>query len=272
MKLSYFRINHRNPPTFENEIALQSNEIKETSKTCQHKSESEGETRKNWSPAKQAEKQNLNLYLVNNRSIGSKASTDSRSSKKSDVGTNTDIPGVPSNTKLQDPYGGSRKLPLRRTSGPISDTPNDELSNIPTLDEFYSHCEQLVETLSQASEKLKAQCHNDKVDLFGTKKEEYIRINQSDSNGIDDIEISEVSDGSEASVEVTDTTYQATEEDIALCLGLDPSILSVSHSGSEKHPGRILSQESPGSSLNYCLLSSEEERTNIDMQLRFFPE
>ena len=59
-----------------------------------------------------------------------------------------------------------------------------------------------METLSQASEELKAQCHNDKVDIFGTKKEEYIRINQSDSNGIDDIEIYEVSEGSEASVEV----------------------------------------------------------------------
>ena len=197
---------HLAKPTFESEIALQSNEVKETSQTCQHKSEnkcSEGETRKSLSPGKQAEKPNLNLFLVDSRSVGSKASTDSRSSsKKSDVGTNTDIPGVPFNTKHQDPYGASRRLPLRRTSGPISDTQNDELGNIRTLDELYSHCEQLVETLSQASEELKAQCHNDKVDLFGTKKEEYIRINQSDSNGIDDIEIYEVSEGSEASVEV----------------------------------------------------------------------
>jgi len=264
---------HLAKPTFESEIALQSNEVKETSQTCQHKSEnkcSEGETRKSLSPGKQAEKPNLNLFLVDSRSVGSKASTDSRSSsKKSDVGTNTDIPGVPFNTKHQDPYGASRRLPLRRTSGPISDTQNDELGNIRTLDELYSHCEQLVETLSQASEELKAQCHNDKVDLFGTKKEEYIRINQSDSNGIDDIEIYEVSEGSEASVEVTDTACQATEEDIALCLGLDPSILSAPQSGSEKHPGRILSQENSGRSC--CPLSSKEERQNIDMQLRCLP-
>ena len=59
-----------------------------------------------------------------------------------------------------------------------------------------------METLSQASEELKAQCHNDISDVGGTKTEEYLRINHSDINGIDDIEIYEVSEGSEASVEV----------------------------------------------------------------------
>ena len=38
--------------------------------------------------------------------------------------------------------------------------------------------------------------------MGGTKTEEYLRINHSDINGIDDIEIYEVSEGSEASVEV----------------------------------------------------------------------
>ena len=55
-----------------------------------------------------------------------------------------------------------------------------------SLDELYSHCEALVETLSQASEELRAR----------------EGINQSDSNGIDDSETYEVSEGSEASVEV----------------------------------------------------------------------
>ena len=76
------------------------------------------------------------------------------------------------------------------------------MSGIKTLDELYSHCEQLVETLSQASEELRAQSRADTGSGDGTKTEEYIRINQSDSNGIDDIEIYEVSEGSEASVEV----------------------------------------------------------------------
>ena len=205
--------------TSADEIAQQSNEVKETSQTCQQKRENkcveEGENRKTLSPSKQAEKQNLNLYLADNRSITSKSSTSS--SRKSSVGTNTDnIPSshsatsIPFNTKHQDPYGSSRKLTLRRTSELLSDDHNqcvDEMGGIRTLDELYSHCEQLVETLSQASEDLRAQqCHNDKVERGGTKTQEYLRIHQSDSNGIDDIEIYEVSEGSEASVEVTAET------------------------------------------------------------------
>ena len=155
------------------------------------------------------------MYLADNRSITSKSSTSS--SRKSSVGTNTDnIPSshsatsIPFNTKHQDPYGSSRKLTLRRTSELLSDDHNqcvDEMGGIRTLDELYSHCEQLVETLSQASEDLRAQqCHNDKVERGGTKTQEYLRIHQSDSNGMDDIEIYEVSEGSEASVEVTAET------------------------------------------------------------------
>ena len=210
------------PPntTSAGEIAQQSNEVKETSPTCQQKRENkcveEGENRKTSSPSKQAEKQNLNLYLADNRSITSKSSTSS--SRKSSVGTNTDnVPSshsatsIPFNTKHQDPYGSSRKLTLRRTSELLSDDHNqcvDEMSGIRTLDELYSHCEQLVETLSQASEDLRAQsqCHNDKGERGGTKTQEYLSIHQSDSNGIDDIEIYEVSEGSEASVEVTAQT------------------------------------------------------------------
>ena len=191
------------------EIALQSNEVKETSQTCQQKRENkcveEGENRKTLSPSKQAEKQNLNLYLGDNRSITSKSSTSS--SRKSSVGTNTDnnVPSsqsttsIPFNTKHQDPYGSSRKLTLRRTSELLSDDHNqceDETGGIRTLDELYSHCEQLVETLSQASEDLRAQ-----------QCQEYLGIHQSDSNGLDDIEIYEVSEGSEASVEVTPDTF-----------------------------------------------------------------
>ena len=209
------------PPktTSGDEIAQQSNEVKETSQTCQQKRENkcveEGENRKTLSPSKQAEKQNLNLYLGDNRSITSKSSTSS--SRKSSVGTNTDnnVPSsqsttsIPFNTKHQDPYGSSRKLTLRRTSELLSDDHNqceDETGGIRTLDELYSHCEQLVETLSQASEDLRAQqCHSDKVERSrgDTKTQEYLRIHQSDSNGMDDIEIYEVSEGSEASVEVT---------------------------------------------------------------------
>ena len=194
-------------------IALPSNEVKETSPTCQqereNKCEAEGETSKTLSPCKQAEKQNLNLYLGDNRSITSKSSTSS--SRRSDVGTNTDnTPGaasIPFNTKHQDPYGASRKLTLRRTSELCSaPQPEDEMSGIRTLDELYSHCEQLVETLSQASEDLRAQCHNDKAEQGGTKTREYLGLHQSDSNGMDDIEIYEVSEGSEASVEVTART------------------------------------------------------------------
>ena len=204
------------PPktTSGDEIVQQSNEVEETRQTCQQKREnkcvSEGENRKTSSPSKQAEKQNLNLYLADNRSITSKSSTSS--GRKSSVGTNTDnnIPSshsttsIPFNTKHQDPYGSSRKLTLRRTSELLSDDHNqcvDEMGGIRTLDELYSHCEQLVETLSQASEDLRAQqCHSDKVER------EYVGVHHSASNGMDDIEIYEVSEGSEASVEVTQQT------------------------------------------------------------------
>ena len=125
-----------------------------------------------------------NLYQGDSRSIASKSST----SSKSDMATNTDEGGVPSNPRTpyslrhQDPYGGSRKLTLRRTS-------LDQETGIKTLDELYNHCEQLVETLSQASEELRAR--------------ETSAISQTDTNGIDDIEIYDVSEGSEvSSVEV----------------------------------------------------------------------
>ena len=205
-------------PTSGAEIALQSNEVQKTSQTCQHERENkcvaEGETRKTLSPCKQAEKQNLNLYLADNRSITSKSSTSS--SRRSDVGTNTDntpsTASIPFNTKHQDPYGSSRKLTLRRTSElSVAPQPEDEMGGIRTLDELYSHCEQLVETLSQASEDLRAAqsqagCQDDRAEQGGTKSQEYLRLHHSDSNGMDDIEIYDVSEGSEASVEVTART------------------------------------------------------------------
>ena len=65
----------------------------------------------------------------------------------------------------------------------------DQETGIKTLDELYNHCEQLVETLSQASEELKAK---------EVVTEECLRV-----TGIDDIEIYSVEEGSEGSVEVS---------------------------------------------------------------------
>ena len=75
------------------------------------------------------------------------------------------------------------------------------------------------------------------------KYEEYIRIHQSDCNGIDDIEIFEVMEGGEGCVEVVDCACQATEADIALSLGLDPSIPGFRQDGSENRPRGIPSEE-----------------------------
>ena len=75
--------------------------------------------------------------------------------------------------KHQDPYGGSRKVSLPRES-PEHTTK--------TLDELYTDCEALVETLSQASEELRAK----------EEKEEVLRV-----TGIDDIEIYSVEEGSD---------------------------------------------------------------------------
>ena len=85
------------------------------------------------------------------------------------------------NTKLQDPYRAPRKVALPRASP-------EKIPGTRTLDELYQHCEQLVETLSQASEELKAK----------DGSEECLRI-----TGIDDIEIYSVEEGSEGSVEVS---------------------------------------------------------------------
>ena len=150
---------------------------------CQHESENkcreEGETGgKSFVSAKQEEK--VPGCNFDDRSIASRSST--ASSRKSDVGTNTDSGHPPlRNLRNQDPFGSSRKLTLRRTSG----EPGQELKS---LDELYSHCEALVETLSQASEELRAR---------------ETGLHQSESNGLDtESEIYEVSEGSEASVEV----------------------------------------------------------------------
>ena len=86
------------------------------------------------------------------------------------------------NTKLQDPYRAPRKVALPRASP-------EKIPGTRTLDELYQHCEQLVETLSQASEELKAK---------EGSEEECLRI-----TGIDDIEIYSVEEGSEGSVEVS---------------------------------------------------------------------
>ena len=122
----------------------------------------------------------------------SKASSGSRgSSRRSDVGTTTEgLNGSATssqsnkptfNTKLQDPYRAPRKVALPRASP-------EKIPGTRTLDELYQHCEQLVETLSQASEELKAK----------DGSEECLRI-----TGIDDIEIYSVEEGSEGSVEVS---------------------------------------------------------------------
>ena len=118
----------------------------------------------------------------------SKASSGSRgSSRRSDVGTTTEGLGTATtttkqtfNTKLQDPFGAPRKVALPRASP-------EKVPGTRTLDELYQHCEQLVETLSQASEELKSRDNS----------EECLRI-----SGIDDIEIYSVEEGSEGSVEV----------------------------------------------------------------------
>ena len=127
---------------------------------------------------------------VEEESIGSKASSGSRgSSRRSDVGTTTDgltpnaIPGAKPGFKTQDPYGAPRKVALPRTSP-------EHVPGTRTLDELYKHCEELVETLSQASEELRAKDVSE-------PKEECLRI-----TGIDDIEIYSVEEGSEGSVEV----------------------------------------------------------------------
>ena len=77
--------------------------LQAVSQTCQHESENkciEGETEKSFSSPKQPEKQNLNLYLQDDQSIVSKSSTSS--SRKSDVGTNTETgPSLPFATKHQ---------------------------------------------------------------------------------------------------------------------------------------------------------------------------
>ena len=122
----------------------------------------------------------------------SKASSGSRgSSRRSDVGTTTEGLGSTTatpqskpafNTKLQDPYRAPRKVALPRASP-------EKIPGTRTLDELYQHCEQLVETLSQASEELKAK---------EGSEEECLRI-----TGIDDIEIYSVEEGSEGSVEVS---------------------------------------------------------------------
>ena len=122
----------------------------------------------------------------------SKASSGSRgSSRRSDVGTSTEglpnsAPGSQSkpvfDTKLQDPYRAPRKVALPRASP-------EKIPGTRTLDELYQHCEQLVETLSQASEELKAK---------EVENEECLRV-----TGIDDIEIYSVEEGSEGSVEVS---------------------------------------------------------------------
>ena len=122
----------------------------------------------------------------------SKASSGSRgSSRRSDVGTSTEglvpnsTPGSQSkpvfDTKLQDPYRAPRKVALPRASP-------EKIPGTRTLDELYQHCEQLVETLSQASEELRAR--------EGGRSTSGLSIN------IDDIEVYEVSEGSEAEVEV----------------------------------------------------------------------
>ena len=124
----------------------------------------------------------------------SKASSGSRgSSRRSDVGTTTEGLGSTTtanpqskpafNTKLQDPYRAPRKVALPRASP-------EKIPGTRTLDELYQHCEQLVETLSQASEELKAK--------EGGSEEECLRI-----TGIDEIEIYSVEEGSEGSVEVS---------------------------------------------------------------------
>ena len=158
----------------------------ENSATCQHEMENKcsgGEVGKSLESAAKLPDKSTSYRSDTLRSITSKSSTNS--SKKSDVGTNTENNNI-NMAKQQDPFGSSRKLTLRRTSGAVSSERRnvDEMSGIRTLDELYNHCEQLVETLSQASEELRAQSH------------------QSENNGIDDIEIYEVSEGSEVSVEV----------------------------------------------------------------------
>jgi hypothetical protein len=114
----------------------------------------------------------------------SKASSGSRgSSRRSDVGTTTEgLPAAarpPFDTKLQDPFGAPRRVALPRAS------PEHQAGR--TLEEVYQHCEALVETLSQASEELRAR----------EAGEEGLRL-----TGIDDIEIYSVEEGSEGSVEV----------------------------------------------------------------------
>ena len=164
------------------QIAPSSSAANSQDQTCQHESENkcreEGETGgKSFVSAEQAEK--VSGCNFDDRSIASRSST--ASSRKSDVGTNTDSGHPLRNLRNQDPFGSSRKLTLRRTSG----EPGQEMKS---LDELYSHCEALVETLSQASEELRAR--------------ETQGHNQSDSAAIDESEMYEASEGSEASVEV----------------------------------------------------------------------
>ena len=165
------------------QIAPSSSAGNSQDQTCQHESENkcreEGETGgESFVSAEQAEK--VSGCNFDDRSIASRSST--ASSRKSDVGTNTDSGHPPlRNLRNQDPFGSSRKLTLRRTSG----EPGQEMKS---LDELYSHCEALVETLSQASEELRAR--------------ETQGLNQSDSAAIDESEMYEASEGSEASVEV----------------------------------------------------------------------
>ena len=163
------------PPDHNLQIAPSSSAGDIQDQTCQHESEDkcreDGEAGgKSFVSAKQAEK--VSGCNFDDRSIASRSST--ASSRKSDVGTNTDS-GHPAlrNLRNQDPFGSSRKLTLRRTSG----EPGQEVKS---LDELYSHCEALVETLSQASEELRAREKNfDESEIYDR-----------------------VSEGSEASVEV----------------------------------------------------------------------
>ena len=137
------------------------------------------------------------------QSVGSKISSGSRgSSRRSDAATTTEGLGSSGHERvkvIQDPYGAPRKVvqlpraspehvPGTRTLEEVYQVGTFILRNLSLTTLFFQHCEALVETLSQASEELKAKEGG---------REEGLRI-----SGIDDIEIYSVEEGSEGSVEV----------------------------------------------------------------------